>query len=290
MWLWLSLAGAGILLVAAVVVDLVSGGDHRPATPRPSASTASTPAPSHSLHTAVPLVSAAQLDALPEASTWTTLPAAPITSDRSAIDGTVVHPTAAVAVFTEPGDTAFARLPTTQVGSPTWLPVIDRRPGWVRVLLPTRPNGATGWLADSDQLQAARTPFDIEVDLAARSLRLLRDGDEVGRWTIGVGTPVTPTPAGRTFVLASVTDPTQTYSPVILPLGVHSNALSTFAGGPGTVGLHTWPTPDVYGTPTSHGCIRVPPDAMRALMTVPLGTPVVIHEHQPQPRGRTYPQ
>jgi lipoprotein-anchoring transpeptidase ErfK/SrfK len=52
--------------------------------------------------------------------------------------------------------------------------------------------------------------------------------------------------------------------------------LDSFGGGPGTVAIHTWPTADTFGTPSSHGCIRVPGPALRALRNVPLGTLVII--------------
>ncbi|WP_309114675.1 L,D-transpeptidase [Saccharothrix sp.] len=63
----------------------------------------------------------------------------------------------------------------------------------------------------------------------------------------------------------------------MLPLGTHSQTHTSYGGGPGTVGIHTWPTPEVYGTASSDGCVRVPRDALDAMSTrVPLGTPVLI--------------
>ena len=76
----------------------------------------------------------------------------------------------------------------------------------------------------------------------------------------------------------SITDPNQSYSPVILPLGAHSATLDTYGGGPGTVAFHTWPDPDVFGRAVSHGCIRVPADALEQLMDVPLGTLVLVDD------------
>jgi len=77
-------------------------------------------------------------------------------------------------------------------------------------------------------------------------------------------------------VLGSITDPGQSYSPVILPLGMHSETLDTYGGGPGTVALHTWPDSSVFGTAASHGCVRVPSAALDRLTAVPLGTLVLI--------------
>jgi len=93
---------------------------------------------------------------------------------------------------------------------------------------------------------------------------------------VAEGAPGTPTPAGRTFILASLIPKPVTYSPLILPLGTHSDTLTTFGGGPGTVGLHGWPDPSVFGHAVSHGCVRIPPAALRALSMVPLGSPVMI--------------
>ena len=102
------------------------------------------------------------------------------------------------------------------------------------------------------------------------------DGQSLGTWTVAVGAPGTPTPAGRTFLLALLAPPHPTYSPLILPVGVHSNVLSTYGGGPGTVGLHGWPDPSVFGRAVSNGCVRVPPAALHVLSGVPLGTLVLI--------------
>jgi lipoprotein-anchoring transpeptidase ErfK/SrfK len=93
---------------------------------------------------------------------------------------------------------------------------------------------------------------------------------------VAVGAAGTPTPDGRTFLLASLAPPRPTYSPLILPLGLHSNALSTFGGGPGTVGLHGWPSPSVFGHAVSNGCVRVPSAALHLLSRIPLGTLVLI--------------
>lgn len=92
---------------------------------------------------------------------------------------------------------------------------------------------------------------------------------------MAVGAPGTPTPAGRTFLLASLASVHPTYSPLILPLGTHSDTPTAF-GGPGTVGLHGWPDPAVFGRTISHGCVRVPAVALRVLARVPLGGAVMI--------------
>ena len=83
---------------------------------------------------------------------------------------------------------------------------------------------------------------------------------------------------GRTFLLGSIVDDDQSYSPLILPLGSHSDTLDTYGGGPGTVALHGWPDASVFGKAISHGCVRVPADALEQLRLVPLGTLVIIDQ------------
>jgi L,D-transpeptidase catalytic domain len=218
------------------------------------------------------------LEALPLSTTYTALEGAPLDSGGlEATDGTVVRPQREIVVYVAPGGEPIARIPPHQLGD-TWLPVIARQPGWMQVLLPSRPNSSTGWVTD-DALDQAVTPYLIRVHLRSYSMELFKGDQRLGTWTVGLGKKSAPTPEGRTFLLGSFTDTKQQYSPVILPLGTHSPTLDSFGGGPGTVAIHTWPTADVFGTGSSDGCIRVPPDALNQLTRVPLGTLVLIDEN-----------
>jgi len=116
----------------------------------------------------------------------------------------------------------------------------------------------------------------VRINPATFRLTIVDAGKSLGSWTIADGATGTPTPTGRTFLLASLAPSRPTYSPLILPLGTHSNTLDTYGGGPGTVALHGWPDPAVFGHAVSHGCVRVPPAALRALSRIPLGSAVII--------------
>lgn len=242
------------------------------------------PAPQTSGTPALSPVPASHIDPdalakLPKATTFGTTPAAPADPEpRIRPSGLLVHPQRTVPAFAKPGGRPIAAVPPTQLGAPTWLPVIDRRPGWLRVLLPSRPNGSTAWLHQHPaRVQLAQTPYVITVDRAKFRLTLRRAAAVVGSWTAGIGKPDADTPAGRTFVLANVHDTEATFSDIILPLGAHSDTHTRYGGGPGTVGIHTWPTSDGFGTRSSDGCIRIPNAALSKLSsTVPLGTPVLI--------------
>ncbi|MBB5154123.1 L,D-transpeptidase [Saccharopolyspora phatthalungensis] len=207
------------------------------------------------------------------ATTFADFPKAPQDPAPNAeTDGVVLHVKQDIAVYETPNGAVFARLPATQLDNPTWVPVIAERGRWAQVLLPSRPNGASGWVRTDGQVERARSPYDVDVDIDARRLRVRKDGAAIGEWVVGVGAPDSPTPRGRTFIMAAIEETVTRFSPIILPLGVHSETFSTYGGGPGTVALHGWPDPSVFGQASSDGCVRVPNDALRLLTTLPLGT------------------
>jgi hypothetical protein len=249
-------AGAALAMAAAMVVTGCGTSHKAGSSGRPASDTAK----------------------LPQATTYTTLRGLPQSPEPSAdTGGTVVHPTVALPVSATPDGPSVAVLPTTELGSPTWVPVVETKPGWQRVLLPSRPNHTAGWVATGGgQLQTAHSSYVIKVDTSTRRLTLLKSGRKLGTWTVAVGAAKTPTPTGRTFVLASLAPSKPTYSPLILPVGAHSDTLDTFGGGPGTVAFHGWPQKSVFGKAVTHGCVRVPSDALTQLSKTPLGTPVLI--------------
>ena len=214
---------------------------------------------------------------LPVSDTYARIDRAPADPDPTGTtDGTVVHPLRSTPVHDGPGGVPFATVEPTQFGD-AWFPVIAERGEWVQVLLPSRPNGSAGWVRSAD-VERATTPFAIAVHLGSRTMELLRDGERVGRWEVGIGAADTPTPTGRTYLLGAFHDPGQDFSPVILPLSTHSPSFDTYGGGPGTVAFHTWPDDSGYGEAVSDGCIRVPGDALEQLTRVPLGTLVTIDQ------------
>lgn len=251
------------LLACAALVVAVKSSEEEPA-PTNDARPAAQSSPAH-----------VNLKKLPASTTATTVAKAPLDdAPTTAPSGTVAHPRKVAALYAAPDRKPFAKIAPTQFGD-TWLPVIDDRDGWVKVLLPSKPNGSTGWLR-ADEVDQAHTPYLIRVHLTSRTLEIQRDGARIGRWEVAVGATDTPTPTGRTFVLGQLIDPDQSFSPVILPLGTHSQTLDTYGGGPGTVAFHGWTDPEVFGQAVSHGCVRVPDDALEALRDIPLGTPVLI--------------
>lgn len=214
------------------------------------------------------------------ATTFETISHAPIDPDRHGkTEGEVIHPEQELTVYDAVDGAPIANLPVEQINSPTWVPVIARQGDWAQILLPTRPNGASGWVNTAGGVtETAQNHYRITVDLSDFSLTVFRKGEQTNQFTIGIGKPEHPTPTGRAFVLASVLEQKNDYSDIILPLSVHSNTLTTFGGGPGTVGIHTWPDNSFLKQRNSDGCIRVTPEALDQLAKLPLGTIVDIVE------------
>lgn len=174
---------------------------------------------------------------------------------------------AAVSVRLDPDPSArqvVALQPLAPLGGGiTTLQVIDRRPGadgrlWIKVLVPQRPNGSSGWVPAS-QVRLLTTPLRIRIDLGDRRLTLYRSGRVVKRIRVAVGAPGTPTPTGR-FAVAEVIrthHPGGFLGPVVFPLTGFSNVLNEYAGGNGRVAMHGTSLPELIGTRASHGCIRI---------------------------------
>lgn len=157
--------------------------------------------------------------------------------------------------------------------------LVEQRQGsWLKVLLPIRPNGTTGYVRSGD-VSLQQDQYRITVQLAAHRL-VVYNGDAVMLSdTVAVGAPGTPTPTGTYFirVLLKAPDPTTVYGPYAYGLSGHSEALDTFDGGDAELGIHGNNDASVLGTDASHGCIRMSNDKITTLAgLLPLGTPVQI--------------
>ncbi len=197
-------------------------------------------------------------------------------------EGTLVaRPSGPTPVYAAPGDsTATQVLPAaTEFGSPLALVVVeDGPPGWLRVALPTRPNGSTGWIG-SDGVELRTVTTEVRVDIAARQLLVTDHGSPVLEATVAVGAPGTPTPQGNFFVIDMLAtgESGGSYGPFALGLSAHSDVLTEFAGGDGQVGIHGTNQPGSIGGAVSNGCIRVPNEVAEKLRElVSLGTPVTV--------------
>jgi len=156
----------------------------------------------------------------------------------------------------------------------------DAGRGWLRVLLPIRPNGTTGWIR-LDHVAISRTPYWIVVSVGGRRVDVYRRGRLARSFGAVVGAPATPTPRGLAAIYDPIAqpDPRGFLGPWVLHLTALSDVLDNYGGGPGRVAIHGRggaSLRDPLGTARSHGCIRVDNVDVRWLARVPRGTPVRI--------------
>lgn len=239
---------------------------------------------------AVPLIAAALVVALVSASTAGAAPtaAAPIPPPSragGAETALVVAPTPVVSAPVGGAVVTHLRAETTWSREPQVLLVLGsaavegRR--WLRVLLPVRPTGATGWIPAD---RAVLRPDDLWIELHKSSRRLLvfRAGRLVRRFPVVIGKAATPTPAGLAAIYERNRQPDRQgfLGPWALPLTALSRVLKDFGGGPGRIAIHGRDGEsllDPLGSAASHGCIRIPDAGVRWLAAhAPLGTPVRI--------------
>jgi lipoprotein-anchoring transpeptidase ErfK/SrfK len=168
-------------------------------------------------------------------------------------------------------------------GEPTTLPVLARSIGaggviWLQVMLPGRPDGLTGWIAEPGT-RAAVTPWRITIDLHTRRVNVYNDGIGVRVFKGVVGKPSTPTPTGQFFVEEVVAMQSgEPGGPFALALSARSNTLQEFEGGPGQIAMHGRDNlGGTLGAAESHGCVRLGTAAIDWLAArVGGGTPVTI--------------
>ena len=164
------------------------------------------------------------------------------------------------------------------ISAPLVFLVQHREGDWLKVLLPVRPNGSSGWVRTTD-VAMTRHQFRIVVELRAHRITVYNGLKTFERDLIGVGTAQTPTPNGQYYTKDLFKLPTANtvYGAYAIGLSGFSDVLDSYHGGSGVIGIHGTNEPALLGHDVSHGCIRLANDAITRLATVlPLGVPVAI--------------
>lgn len=186
----------------------------------------------------------------------------------------LVRVTAPVAVRAAPAGPVVTRLgPRTRFGSPTIVPVVERRAGWLRVLTPRRPDGRPAWLRADRRLRWSTTQVRLRADLSRRRLTVSGNG---WRRVFGLssGRPASPTPTGSYAITDRIAGRAfgGTYGLAVLPLSGHQRATPTGWTGGTRLAIHG--RPDGGRTPST-GCLVVRRSALAWLQRhVPLGAVV----------------
>jgi lipoprotein-anchoring transpeptidase ErfK/SrfK len=184
---------------------------------------------------------------------------------------------AQVAIYAAPDGAVTQTLANPQpTGAPLVFLVAATTGSWLQVHLAQRPNGSTGWIK-ADAVTLSNLDYSLTVSTEQRTLELSKNGTLVKTFSVATGTGGTPTPHGS-FYLTELLAPTNAgYGPYAFGLSAFSDALSSFGGGPGQIGLHGTDDAASIGTAASHGCIRLAnPDITELAGLLPLGTPITI--------------
>jgi hypothetical protein len=195
------------------------------------------------------------------------------------------YPLAEAVVRAAPSDRAHSvgrlRLLTGDLQAELYVALASRRLGsgatWVRIDVPGRPNGNTGWVP-----RAALGPLHLVrdrllVNRATLRATLYRDGSAIFSAPVGVGKATTMTPAGNFYVMEKlITNAAPLYGPYAIGTSAYAPTLSEWPGG-GVVGIHGTNQPQLIPGRPSHGCVRMRNgDVTRLWHLVALGTPIEI--------------
>jgi hypothetical protein len=206
-------APAAVVALLAAVLALAGCGGPEPSPPAPLDPSAGPPAPTTTT------VRKAGVVRLGDASAYVALATTDVTVRSRPGGGDVV------AVFPQ-------ELPW---GSPTPFLISEARrtaagETWLKVLLPRRPNGSSGWV-QRDQVRIRPVSHEVVVDLSSRTASLLEDRRKVRSFRVGVGTSGTPTPTGRFYVTVKLRPPqisAAAYGAWALGLSGYSEVHQTF--------------------------------------------------------------
>ena len=149
---------------------------------------------------------------------------------------------------------------------------------WVKVRIPMRPNGRTGWVQRGGLGAFHLTHLLLVVDRQQLRISLYSDGRLRWHAPVAVGKLSTPTPAGRFWITErfKIEDPSSGYYPYAFGTSDYSTLTDWPEGG--VVGIHgPYYQPQLIPGRISHGCIRLSVANDNWLAEhITLGTPVHI--------------
>lgn len=187
----------------------------------------------------------------------------------------------AVAYHDEPDGEQVGELPMGKWWRETkYLPVIETRGAWLKVRLPERPNGSTGWIS-ADDATLSSTTYGIRIDTTRRRVQLYEGGKMVVEVPAGVGTEDDPTPLGDFYVMDVAEPPGPGWGPFVIDTNAHSETITSWQGsGDAFTAIHGPVGADAQigtdGAAISHGCVRLHDEDLALFDAIVPGAPVVI--------------
>ena len=150
---------------------------------------------------------------------------------------------------------------------------------WLRVRLPVKPNGTTGWVKASSLSELQPVQTWLRISTKTFKATLIKNGKRVFSASIGVGQPQWPTPKGQFYVRARLEKygaKGSFYGPLAFVTSATSPTLTDWPGG-AVVGIHGTSEPGLIPGKISHGCVRLKnADILKLAKLMPVGTPITI--------------
>jgi hypothetical protein len=169
------------------------------------------------------------------------------------------------------------RLPEIYIALASWVDAHGNT--WVKIRVPKRPNGITGWVPRGSLRQYTVVREFLDIDRRRLRATLYRSGTVVMSARVGIGSSSNPTPAGRFYIREKFRVRTSpVYGPYAMGTSAYAPRLTDWPAG-GVVGLHGTNEPRLIPGRPSHGCIRLRNASITRLYRLtPRGTPISIHD------------
>lgn len=149
---------------------------------------------------------------------------------------------------------------------------------WLKVLVPVRPNGTTGWVRRPD-VNLTTHDYRIQVEMDAHRITVFKGTDVFHTEPVGVGRGTTPTPGGQFYTVELYRSNKPAYGPFAYGLSGFSEVFYDFGGGDGQFGIHGTNDPGGLGRDVSNGCIRMSNAGITKLANeLPIGVPVEVKD------------
>jgi hypothetical protein len=156
--------------------------------------------------------------------------------------------------------------------------LVDEDQVWLKIRIPGRPNGRTGWVREENLSNLKVIETHLTIDRSRLRATLRKRGKKIWSSPVGIGAPGTITPKGRFWIRERLRNlgGSPIYGPWAFGTSAYSDTLTDWPGG-GVVGIHGTNQPELIPGRPSHGCVRVPNAKINRLAKImPVGTPVRI--------------
>lgn len=162
--------------------------------------------------------------------------------------------------------------------NPLVMVVTEEDGDWLKVRIASRPNETEGWIRAAD-VTLTEHRFHMQLTLSNFTLKAWEGDRLIAESQVVIGTDHTRTPTGQFFISEKIPQSYTggAYGPWIFSTNGYSEDLDLFDGGLPVIAMHGTNQPQLVGTKSSNGCIRVPNEIIEKLAsTIPAGTPLEI--------------